>query len=121
MSEEQEDPIIVPEEHRGEYVVVFDPLDGSSNIDCGVSVGTIFGIWRRTDERQGKVGAKEDALRVSSLLPSFHQVIVNRKQCESKGFKGTHTSKIVCKAANAKLYKLQSVPLNQSTTECRDG
>ena len=72
MSEEQEDPIIVPEEHRGEYVVVFDPLDGSSNIDCGVSVGTIFGIWRRTDERQGKVGAKEDALRVSSLLPSFH-------------------------------------------------
>ena len=48
----------------GEYVVVFDPLDGSSNIDCAVSVGTIFGIWRRPAEREGKPGRIEDALRV---------------------------------------------------------
>jgi fructose-1,6-bisphosphatase I len=34
-------------EGSGSYVVVFDPLDGSSNIDANVSVGTIFGIYRR--------------------------------------------------------------------------
>ncbi len=46
---------------RGEYCVCFDPLDGSSNIDCGVSVGTIFGIYR---VRDGSHGAVEDVLRV---------------------------------------------------------
>lgn len=35
---------------EGKYVVVFDPLDGSSNIDVNVSVGTIFGIYRRKSE-----------------------------------------------------------------------
>mgnify|MGYP002395206577 FL=1 len=37
MTEEEDDPIFVEEGQRGEYCVVFDPLDGSSNIDCGVS------------------------------------------------------------------------------------
>lgn len=32
---------------QGKYVVCFDPLDGSSNIDCLVSIGTIFGIYRK--------------------------------------------------------------------------
>ena len=31
---------------KGSYVLVFDPLDGSSNIDVNVSIGTIFGIYR---------------------------------------------------------------------------
>jgi fructose-1,6-bisphosphatase I len=47
-SEENEEPVVVlknPE--HGEYIVVFDPLDGSSNIDLNVSVGTIFSIFRR--------------------------------------------------------------------------
>jgi fructose-1,6-bisphosphatase I len=34
----------------GKYIVVFDPLDGSSNIDANVSVGTIFGIWKRKSQ-----------------------------------------------------------------------
>ena len=46
VSEEDEDAIIVEGPLRGKYCVVFDPLDGSSNIDCGVSIGTIFGIYR---------------------------------------------------------------------------
>lgn len=46
VSEEEEEPIFVEEKFRGEYAVVFDPLDGSSNIDCGVSIGSIFGIYR---------------------------------------------------------------------------
>ena len=47
-SEEQETVIPVPEPYtRGKYVLVFDPLDGSSNIDANVSIGTLFGIYRR--------------------------------------------------------------------------
>mmetsp|Transcript_49754 Transcript_49754/g.99373 ORF Transcript_49754/g.99373 Transcript_49754/m.99373 type:complete len:345 (+) Transcript_49754:50-1084(+) len=49
-SEETED-VIRPAEHlTGEFVVTFDPLDGSSNIDAGVNVGTIFGIYRRISD-----------------------------------------------------------------------
>lgn len=40
---------------KGKYVVVFDPLDGSSNIDVNVSVGTIFGIYRRISDESGPV------------------------------------------------------------------
>ncbi|KAM1005649.1 hypothetical protein FF1_002549 [Malus domestica] len=45
VSEEDEEAIFVEPKLRGKYCVVFDPLDGSSNIDCGVSIGTIFGIY----------------------------------------------------------------------------
>ena len=45
VSEELEDAIIIEERNRGKYCVVFDPLDGSSNIDAGVNIGTIFGIY----------------------------------------------------------------------------
>eukprot|EP01023_Acetabularia_acetabulum_P064140 TRINITY_DN821_c0_g1_i2.p1 TRINITY_DN821_c0_g1~~TRINITY_DN821_c0_g1_i2.p1 ORF type:complete len:426 (+),score=84.76 TRINITY_DN821_c0_g1_i2:61-1278(+) len=44
-SEEEDVPIAVEETYSGDYVVVFDPLDGSSNIDAGISVGSIFGIY----------------------------------------------------------------------------
>jgi len=47
VSEEEEDPIISSAHHSGKYVLCFDPLDGSSNIDANVSVGSIFGIWER--------------------------------------------------------------------------
>ena len=43
-SEEVDDPIMVPAMERGEYVLMFDPLDGSSNIDVNISVGTIFSV-----------------------------------------------------------------------------
>uniref|UniRef100_A0A914VVG9 fructose-bisphosphatase n=1 Tax=Plectus sambesii TaxID=2011161 RepID=A0A914VVG9_9BILA len=50
VSEENKDVIQVDAGHQGKYIVAFDPLDGSSNIDCLVSIGTIFGIWRKTSE-----------------------------------------------------------------------
>ena len=46
VSEENEEAIFIEDKYRGRYCVVFDPLDGSSNIDAGVNVGTIFGIYR---------------------------------------------------------------------------
>jgi fructose-1,6-bisphosphatase I len=50
-SEELEQSVIV--EGNGQYAVTMDPLDGSSNIDCNVSVGTIFGIYRRKSDPSG--------------------------------------------------------------------
>ncbi|PPD87596.1 hypothetical protein GOBAR_DD15474 [Gossypium barbadense] len=52
VSEEDEDAIIVEPSKCGRYCVVFDPLDGSSNIDCGVSIGTIFGIYMVKDDHE---------------------------------------------------------------------
>ncbi len=46
-SEEEDNPIDIPEQYpRGKYLAVFDPLDGSSNIDVNLTVGTIFSILR---------------------------------------------------------------------------
>ena len=46
-SEEAEHPVfLTPPEPRGPYVVLFDPLDGSSNIDTGITIGTIFSVYR---------------------------------------------------------------------------
>lgn len=47
-SEEEHEIIEVPPALSGDYVVCFDPLDGSSNIDSNVSIGTIFAIHKRT-------------------------------------------------------------------------
>lgn len=44
-SEEEDEPVVVDEVYSGNYVAVFDPLDGSSNIDAGIATGTIFGIF----------------------------------------------------------------------------
>jgi fructose-1,6-bisphosphatase I len=48
-SEENDDPIIFENEEckQGKYVLLIDPLDGSSNINVNVSIGTIFSIYRR--------------------------------------------------------------------------
>merc|ERR1712232_1522992 len=60
VSEENEEPIMVPKEKAGKFCVAFDPLDGSSNIDCNVSVGTIFSVYER---QPGSDGTVEDLLR----------------------------------------------------------
>lgn len=49
-SEEMEEIKILSTDPRAKYVVVFDPLDGSSNIDVNISIGTIFGVLRRNDQ-----------------------------------------------------------------------
>jgi fructose-1,6-bisphosphatase I len=63
-SEENADPVIVERDRkRGKYVVVFDPLDGSSNIDVNVSVGTIFSILRREPDPTGRRDVMADVLQ----------------------------------------------------------
>ncbi|KAK6943566.1 Fructose-1-6-bisphosphatase class 1, C-terminal [Dillenia turbinata] len=49
-SEEEDVPVAVEESYSGNYIVVFDPLDGSSNSDAAVSTGSIFGIYSPNDE-----------------------------------------------------------------------
>ncbi|XP_024391965.1 fructose-1,6-bisphosphatase, cytosolic [Physcomitrium patens] len=65
VSEENEDAIFVEPSKRGRYCVVFDPLDGSSNIDCGVSIGTIFGIYML---KEGASGTVEDVLQPGTAM-----------------------------------------------------
>lgn len=63
VSEEDEDPIFIEDESkRGPFCVAFDPLDGSSNIDCNVSVGSIFSVYRRKSDSK-TVARVEDILR----------------------------------------------------------
>jgi len=51
-SEENADIIEIPDNlPKGNYILVFDPLDGSSNIDANVNIGTIFGIYRKVSDR----------------------------------------------------------------------
>ncbi len=66
-SEEEEDIIPIPARFEiGKYVLLYDPLDGSSNIDVNVSVGTIFGIHRR--KTHDGPGTLEDCLQRGSDL-----------------------------------------------------
>lgn len=61
-SEENEDIIPIPAEFpRGKYVLIFDPLDGSSNIDANACIGTIFSIYRK--KTTSKEATLEDCLR----------------------------------------------------------
>merc|ERR1711893_561797 len=50
ISEENETVIEIDTPHSGKYIVTFDPLDGSSNIDCLVSIGSIFAIFKKPHE-----------------------------------------------------------------------
>ena len=63
-SEELDDYVVFNDEisNNSKYVVMFDPLDGSGNIDVNVSIGTIFGVYRRISEK-GKPCTKADFLQ----------------------------------------------------------
>ena len=50
-SEENENFLPVPDKYpKGKYILVYDPLDGSSNVDYNVPIGTIFGVYKRISE-----------------------------------------------------------------------
>ena len=65
VSEENEQPVTIDRSEDGKYIIVFDPLDGSSNIDVNVSVGTIFSILRRPEGAHGEAAV---------LQPGWKQV-----------------------------------------------
>ncbi|GAB2479025.1 fructose-1,6-bisphosphatase class 1 [Hymenobacter qilianensis] len=65
---EEDDEMIQTGNTQGKYIVAIDPLDGSSNIDVNVSIGTIFSIYRRMSPT-GTDGTEQDCLQ-----PGTHQV-----------------------------------------------
>lgn len=68
VSEEEEEPLIIEDvTKRGPFCVAFDPLDGSSNIDCNVSVGSIFSVYRRKSPATENANAS-DILRPGSEI-----------------------------------------------------
>jgi len=63
-SEENDEPIEIPKNYKkGKYVLVFDPLDGSSNIDINATIGTIWGLYKRIDQSSDGDGNVEDILQ----------------------------------------------------------
>ena len=95
MTSEEEDGIIpVAEGYEGKYTLAFDPLDGSSNIDVNVNIGTIFSVHRRKSDHgkpplgrrstdiveewqpaEGKQGSEEDLLQKGSLQVAASYII----------------------------------------------
>jgi fructose-1,6-bisphosphatase I len=73
-SEEHEEIIHIPEHYdSGKYILLYDPLDGSSNIDVNVSIGTLFAIHRKVSE--GEQGCLEDVLQPGRRLVAAGYVI----------------------------------------------
>lgn len=75
-SEENDEAVCFDEKISADskYVVLFDPLDGSSNIDCNASIGTIFAIYRRVSPL-GQPCTKEDFLQAGKNLMAAGYVI----------------------------------------------
>ena len=91
VSEEEEECIVFDDNPKARYAVVCDPIDGSSNLDAGVSVGTIFGIFRLADNAQGK--QEELLLPGSELVASGFtmygasaQLVITMKGSTVNGF-----------------------------------
>ena len=72
-SEELTHPIMVPPDKSGRYAVNIDPLDGSSNIEANVSIGTIFGIHRKTT--QSPYGSIEDCMQIGRKLSAAGYIV----------------------------------------------
>ncbi len=74
-SEEVEEPIPIEHGEDGRYVVLFDPLDGSSNIDVAAPIGTIFSIYRRKTAPGSGSNALEDMLQPGRDLEAAGYVL----------------------------------------------
>jgi len=139
-SEELDDPYPIPAEYpRGRFLLIFDPLDGSSNADVNVSVGTIFSILRHDKKEAPKVedflqkGIEQVAAGYAIYGPSTMLVITVGKGThgftldrEVGNFILTHpnlhipedTSEFAINTSNARFWE---IPVHRYVTECQDG
>ena len=77
IASEENDELITydnPTSNNGKYVVAIDPLDGSSNIEVNVSIGTVFSVLRRKSET-GKPGTEDDLLQPGTEMVAAGYVI----------------------------------------------
>jgi fructose-1,6-bisphosphatase I/sedoheptulose-1,7-bisphosphatase len=139
-SEELDDPYPVPSEYtRGHYLLVFDPLDGSSNTDVNVSVGTIFSVLRHdqsyppTAADYLQPGRQQVAAGYAIYGPATMLVITVGKGThgftldrEIGNFILTHpnlqipanTSEFAINTSNARFWE---APVHRYVTECQAG
>jgi fructose-1,6-bisphosphatase len=139
-SEELDDPYQIPVEYpRGKYLLIFDPLDGSSNADVNVSVGTIFSILRHDRKEVPKVedflqkGVEQVAAGYAIYGPSTMLVLTVGKGThgftldrEVGNFILTHpdlripadSSEFAINTSNARFWE---APVHRYVTECQDG
>ncbi len=139
-TEERDDPYPIPAEYsRGRYLLVFDPLDGSSNIDVNVSVGTIFSVMRHDRPEPPTVadylqpGRQQVAAGYALYGPATMLVITVGKGThgftldrEIGNFILTHenlqipadTSEFAINTSNARFWE---PPVHRYVTECQAG
>ncbi|HET9694152.1 MAG TPA: class 1 fructose-bisphosphatase [Steroidobacteraceae bacterium] len=139
-SEELEQPYAIPTEYpRGRFLLVFDPLDGSSNCDVNVSVGTIFSILRHDEQEAPRSehflqkGAQQVAAGYAIYGPATMLVLTVGKGThgftldrEIGNFILTHpdlripqdTSEFAINTSNARFWE---APVHRYVTECQAG
>ena len=93
VSEEEEEVIYFDEHPDARYVVACDPIDGSSNLDAGVSVGTIFGIMKLPQSVQGRPKVEDLLMPGTELLAAgftmygaSSQLVITMKGGSVNGF-----------------------------------
>ncbi|MDI1491990.1 MAG: Fructose-1,6-bisphosphatase [Ramalina farinacea] len=91
VSEEEEHLIVFKEHPKARYAVVCDPIDGSSNLDAGVSVGTIFGIFRVEEDCKGteedlKLPGTELVASGFTMYGASAQLVITMKGGSVNGF-----------------------------------
>ena len=136
--EEIEGTVIVGDSKQHNYIVQMDPLDGSSNIDVAISIGSIFGIWRRPEGepvsdklllRPGneQVAAVYVVYGSSTVLVAAVENSVNGFTMEPKSrqFELTHPDlqipeKCSCYSTNEGNFKKLDAPTQKAITELRN-
>jgi hypothetical protein len=83
--------VAVEESYSGNYIVVFDPLDGSSNIDAAVSTGSIFGIYSPNDECLADTSDSDDPTVSDFVNRLFFINIITRNQTRYSEVYNIHT------------------------------
>ncbi|MCU7552735.1 class 1 fructose-bisphosphatase [Chitinophagaceae bacterium LB-8] len=76
VSEEMDDVVVFDDEksRQSSYIVAFDPLDGSSNIDNCISIGTIFGIYRRNSPAGGPCSVEDFKLEGKNMVAAGYVI-----------------------------------------------
>lgn len=90
-SEERPELIPIPVNYpQGDYILIFDPLDGSSNIDANVSIGTIFSIFRRTSPSEQSVTLADILQKGSEQVAAGYMIYGSSTMLVYTTGKGVH-------------------------------
>ncbi len=137
VSEENEKPIFINKSNKGKYVIFFDPLDGSSNIDVNGVVGSIFSIYRVNNENTNNNllshGSDQLVAGYSLYGPSTMLILTLDKKVDcftlnhdKTEFFLTHKNLTISQETNE--YSINSSnerfwepPITRYISECRDG